>query len=69
MRIKLLVDHRGRETNEAFYPAGHELDLSPYWADLLIANGRAVAMVDEPEPNPEPKPKAVVKRGRKRTAK
>jgi hypothetical protein len=59
MKIKFLVDYRGRETGENFFRKGEVADLDPEGATFLIQDGRAVAdegiakkMVKETAPKP-----------------
>lgn len=57
MKIKFLVDYRGRETGENFYQKGEVADLEPEGATFLIQDHRAVA-VKAPKPARETKPVA-----------
>ncbi len=42
MRIRMLQDFRGRETNEAFYARGQVIDVEDRIAERLVSDGRAV---------------------------
>lgn len=56
MRVKFLRDFRGRATNEIFYEAGVEVDLSDDQASAVISEGAAEAVKAAPPPKPHAEP-------------
>lgn len=50
MKIKFIVDFRGRETNEQFYQSGQEVDLEDSIANRLVQDGRAEVIETKEEP-------------------
>jgi len=61
MKIRFIHGFGGRETNERHYEAGEIVDFEEDLAHLLIRDGRAMLVEDEPKAPP----KVVVKRVRK----
>ncbi len=53
MQIRLLVDYRGRETQEALVLTGQVVEMRDTDAQLLIKNGWA-EVVEMPPPEPKP---------------
>lgn len=49
MRVRFLVDFRGKLTRENYYTAGAVAEFEPAIAQALIDDGRVVAFVPEPE--------------------
>lgn len=49
MKIKFLVDFRGRETNERYYQSGQVVELPDDIASRLIADKRAVEVIEKKE--------------------
>jgi hypothetical protein len=47
MKIKFLIDFRGRETNEQFYQSGDIVDVSGDMGARLVTDGRAVEIVEK----------------------
>lgn len=65
MKIKFLVDFRGRETGERYFQAGDEWgDCEPAEAERLIVDGRAEPVIDPEPEQPEAAP-VIVQRKRK----
>ncbi len=57
MKIKFLVDFRGRETGERYYRAGETVELEDETAQTLVSDGRAELVVKSPISKPKSKPK------------
>jgi hypothetical protein len=61
MKIKMLIDFRGRETNEQYYQAGQTVDLPDDIAARLVADKRA-ELAEQPTPQAQPAAKERRKR-------
>lgn len=48
MKVKFLQDFQGRETREAFYKQGQEVELPDNMAQRLVADGRARVVTPAP---------------------
>lgn len=64
MKVKFLVDFRGRETGEVFYRAGDVADIEPLPARQLIGNGCAIEI--EPVIVADEKPVAIPAKGKRK---
>lgn len=58
MRIKFTHDFRGKLTDEQFYPAGTEIEVSAEVGAQLVALRHAEDVTPAPAPQPESKPAA-----------
>ncbi len=64
MKIKMLTDFRGRETNERYYQAGQVVEIDDDIAARLIADNRAEAEQDQAQEPQQDKPQE--KKGRRK---
>jgi hypothetical protein len=48
MKVLFVVDYRGELTAEQFFRAGDEAEFNDLWALQLIADGRAVEVIEVP---------------------
>ena len=65
MKIKMLSDFRGRETNEQYYQAGQVADLPDDVAARLVADKRA-EYAQEPAQEQKQEPKQDKPKGRRK---
>ena len=64
MKVRFIHGFQGRETNELYYEAGQVVEFDSDLAQLLIRDGRAMLVEDEPVVAP-PK-RVIVKRTTKK---